>query len=102
MSMPKLIDYYRAIELVSERMLSYAEVGEWEEMSVTETTCTVLISQLKMAAQSSQLNQEERQEKSRIMRRILLNDARIRLLTEPCLESIDLALSVPVTQVLTH
>jgi flagellar protein FliT len=102
MSMPNLIDYYRAIELVSERMLSYAEVGQWEDMAVTETTCGVLISQLRLAAQNAALTRDERQERSRIMRRILRNDARIRVLTEPCLESIDQALSVQSAPMLTH
>lgn len=102
MSMPNLIDYYRAIELVSERMLSFAEVGQWEDMAVTETTCSVLISQLKLSAHEEALSKEERQEKSRIMRRILRNDARIRVLTEPCLEAIDSTLSEPPSHVLAH
>ena len=40
-------------------------------------------------AQSSQLMQNEAKEKSRIMQRILLNDAEIRHLAEPWLEDLD-------------
>ncbi len=49
----------------------------------------MLIAQLKNAAQSGQLMQNEAKEKSRIMQRILLNDAEIRHLAEPWLEDLD-------------
>jgi flagellar protein FliT len=78
----KLLTYY-------EDMLAAARSGKWDEVVKLEGACAVLIAQLKNAAQSGQLMQNEAKEKSRIMQRILLNDAEIRHLAEPWLEDLD-------------
>ena len=85
----KLLNYYEAIEKASADMLVAARSGNWDEVVKLEGACAVLIAQLKNAAQSSQLMQTEAKEKSRIMQRILLNDAEIRHLAEPWLEDLD-------------
>jgi flagellar protein FliT len=84
-----LLNYYEAIEKASAEMLDAARTGNWDEVVKLEGACAVLIAQLKNAAQSRQLQQNEAKEKSRIMQRILLNDAEIRYLAEPWLEDID-------------
>ena len=85
----KLLNYYEAIEKASADMLSAARTGNWDEVVKLEGACAVLIAQLKNAAQSGALMQNEAKEKSRIMQRILLNDAEIRHLAEPWLEDLD-------------
>ena len=85
----KLLDYYEAIEKASAEMLAAARTGNWDEVVKLEGACAVLIAQLKNAAQSSQLQRAEAKEKSRIMQRILLNDAEIRHLAEPWLEDLE-------------
>lgn len=85
----KLLNYYEAIEKASSEMLSAARTGNWDEVVKLEGACAVLIAQLKNAAHSSQLLQNEAREKSRIMQRILLNDAEIRHLAEPWIEDLD-------------
>jgi flagellar protein FliT len=84
-----LLNYYEAIEKASAEMLDAARIGNWDEVVKLEGACAVLIAQLKNAAQSRQLQQNEAKEKSRIMQRILLNDAEIRHLAEPWLEDLD-------------
>lgn len=84
-----LLDYYEAIEKASAEMLAAARAGNWDEVVKLEGACAVLIAQLKNAAQSGQLMHSEAKEKSRIMQRILLNDAEIRHLAEPWLEDLD-------------
>ena len=84
-----LLNYYEAIERASAEMLAAARAGNWDEVVKLEGACAVLIAQLKNAAQSSHLQQSEAKEKSRIMQRILLNDAEIRHLAEPWLEDLD-------------
>jgi len=84
-----LLNYYEAIERASAEMLAAARAGNWDEVVKLEGACAVLIAQLKNAAQSSHLQQNEAKEKSRIMQRILLNDAEIRHLAEPWLEDLD-------------
>jgi flagellar protein FliT len=87
-----LLTYYEAIEKASAEMLEAARHGNWDQVVHLEGACAVLISQLKHAAQSEQLRAEEAKTKSRIMQRILLNDAEIRHLAEPWMEDLDLML----------
>jgi flagellar protein FliT len=54
-----------------------------------EGACALLIAQLKRNAADRPLAAEEAQLKSRIMQRILVNDAEIRQLAEPWLEDLD-------------
>ncbi len=84
-----LLNYYEAIEKASAEMLDAARTGNWDQVVKLEGACAVLIAQLKNAAGSRQLQQNEAKEKSRIMQRILLNDAEIRHLAEPWLEDLD-------------
>ncbi len=84
-----LLQYYEAIEQASADMLLAARSGDWDQVVKLEGACAVLISQLKHAANAQYLDSEEAQLKSRIMQRILINDAEIRQLAEPWLEDLD-------------
>lgn len=84
-----LLSYYEAIERASQDMLTAARGGNWDAVVKLEGACAVLISQLKHAAAQQALAPAEAQLKSRIMQRILLNDAEIRVLAEPWLEDLD-------------
>ncbi len=88
-----LLSYYEAIEKASADMLEAARQGNWDQVVKLEGACVLLISQLKSAAQGNQLSTEESQLKSRIMQRILVNDAEIRHLAEPWLDDLDTALT---------
>ena len=85
----QLLNYYEAIERASQDMLQAARSGNWDEVVKLEGACAVLISQLKHAATQRPIDAEESQLKSRIMQRILVNDAEIRHLAEPWLEDLD-------------
>ncbi len=110
---PQLLTYYEAIEKASADMLSAAREGNWDEVVKLEGACVLLISQLKHAAQEAEDNglqdaataqaerdqreqgeqqaqkaQEAARMKSRIMQRILVNDAEIRHLAEPWLQDL--------------
>ena len=86
---PVLLNYYEAIEKASQDMLEAARAGNWDHVVKLEGACALLISQLKHAASTQALGPEEAQLKSRIMQRILVNDAEIRQLAEPWLEDLD-------------
>ena len=106
---PQLLSYYEAIERASAEMLSAARAGNWDEVVKLEGACVLLISQLKHAAHEPEHGmvplrtppQDEAQAsakevakvKSRIMQRILVNDAEIRHLAEPWLQDLDDTLS---------
>jgi len=89
----QLLSYYEAIEQASADMLSAARSGNWDEVVKLEGACVLLISQLKHAASKNNLGTEAAQLKTRIMQRILLNDAEIRHLAEPWLDDLDRALT---------
>ena len=84
-----LLNYYEAIERASQDMLDAARNGNWDQVLKLEGACALLISQLKHGANAKPLGADEAQFKSRIMQRILVNDAEIRLLAEPWLEDLD-------------
>jgi flagellar protein FliT len=80
-------------------MLNAARAGRWDEVVKLEGACVLLISQLKHAAQDGPAEparpasegqaQETARIKSRIMQRILVNDAEIRHLAEPWLQDLE-------------
>lgn len=80
-----LIDYYKAIEDSSAKMLEAAKAEDWDGVVRFEGACAVLIEQLRHRARTEELDASARAEKSRIMLRILNNDAQIRYLAEPWL-----------------
>lgn len=84
-----LIEYYEAIERASNDMVNAARMGNWSEVVRIEGACALLITQLRSAAENAELSPEQVRLKSRIMQRILHNDAEIRQLVEPWLEDVD-------------
>jgi flagellar protein FliT len=84
-----LLNYYEAIERASQDMLEAARLGNWDHVVKLEGACAVLIAQLKHSASERPLGADEAQLKSRIMQRILVNDAEIRQLAEPWLNDLD-------------
>lgn len=90
-----LIDYYEAIERASSEMLQAARQGDWNEVVRIEGACAVLIAKLRSASQGTALDADQVRRKSKIMQRILVNDAEIRHLVEPWLEDIDQMLGTP-------
>ena len=80
-----VLNYYEAIERASAEMLDAARAGDWDQVVKLEGACVLLISQLKNAARAKDLEPAEARAKSRIMQRILVNDAEVRHLAEPWL-----------------
>ena len=88
-----LMSYYEAIEKASADMLDAARAGNLDHVIKLEGACVLLISQLKNAAQRNALSSDESQLKSRIMKRVLVNDAEIRNLAEPWLDDLDMMIN---------
>lgn len=88
-----LLNYYQAIEKASQDMVEAARHGNWDQVLKLEGACALLISQLRQSASEQPLGADEAQFKSRIMQRILVNDAQIRQLAEPWLEDLDALLA---------
>jgi flagellar protein FliT len=86
---PEILHYYEAIEKASADMVQAARAGNWDEVVRLEGASLVLVSQLKLAAHQAKLDAETSRAKSRIMQRILVNDAEVRNLAEPWLEDLE-------------
>lgn len=84
-----LIDYYKAIEDGSLRMLEAAKLSDWDEVVRYEGVCAVLIERLRHQFHQHKLAPQQRREKTRIMLRILENDAQLRILAEPWIAQLD-------------
>ncbi len=80
-----LLGFYKAIEDSSLKMIDAAKSEDWDGVMRFEGACAVLIEQLRFHAHTEVLDDAARLEKSRIMLRILNNDAQIRYLAEPWL-----------------
>ena len=70
---------------IMPKMLEAAKMKDWDGVVRYEGACAVLIEQLRFKSQEHELLPEHRREKTRIMQRILRNDAQIRCLAEPWL-----------------
>ncbi|MDE2615034.1 MAG: flagellar protein FliT [Burkholderiales bacterium] len=96
---PQLLSYYEAIERASADMLAAARAGNWDQVVKLEGACVLLITQLKHAAEqvgvevpqapATPVAADAARAKSRIMQRILVNDAEVRQLAEPWLAELD-------------
>jgi flagellar protein FliT len=84
-----LLNCYEAIAQASADMLDAARSGNWDQVVKLEGACVLLISRLKHVARGETLAPGETRLKTRIMQRILVNDAEIRTLAEPRLEELD-------------
>lgn len=84
-----LLSYYEALERASSDMLAAARAADWDQVVKLEGACVLLIAQLKQAAQSQPLADDEASSKRSIMQRILVNDAEIRSLAEPWLDDLE-------------
>lgn len=85
----ELLVFYKAIETKSTDMLQAAMSSNWQAVADCEKACAVLIGELRAQAEAQTLSAQERKEKTRIMQRILRNDAQIRLLAEPWLATLE-------------
>ena len=94
-----LLTYYEAIEKASQDMLEAARQGNWDHVLKLEGACALLISQLKHSATGQALGADEAKFKSRIMQRILGNDAQVRQLAEPWIDHLDELLTGPTPTV---
>jgi flagellar protein FliT len=92
---PQLLPYYEAIERASADMVAAARAGNWDRVVKLEGACVLLITQLRHAADQAtpssdaQAAQQAARTKSRLMQRILVNDAEVRQLAEPWLGELE-------------
>lgn len=92
---PRLIDRYEWIAHASHAMLAAAKRDDWDEVGRLEARCRALIADLHAAARVERLDVPEQRRRVALLRRILADDAQIRVRSEPWLQQIEQLLSPP-------
>ena len=83
MESQEMIAFYEEVAVITDRMLAAARAGEWEQLVALEARCSALIAFLKTQPPSPPLTGEAREQKIRIIKKILADDCEIRNITEP-------------------
>lgn len=84
-----LLACYEALEVASKDMVDAARNGDWTSVTQIQMTASLLIAQLRLQLQDDDLNRQDMRRKLRIMRRIVQNDAELRVLAQPWLRTLD-------------
>lgn len=91
----KIVEQYRRMATISERMLAAATADDWDRVCEAEKECARVIAELSTIGDLSPADPELRRQKLELMQRVLADDAAIRLLTQPWLKKLDTMLRSP-------
>lgn len=78
-----LIDRYREVESVALEMLEAGRAGDWTRVGALEITIRTLADGITRAGGPDALDAEQRRERLRILRRLVLLDGDLRRLADP-------------------
>ncbi len=93
----QIVDRYRRMADASRRMLSAARQDDWDQVCAAEKECAHLVAELSQMGDLAPSDPSLRQQKIDLMKRVLADDAEIRLLTQPWLKKLDAVLRSPDT-----
>jgi len=79
-----IISLYETVADITDQMLAAAKTGNWEHLAELESRCSSQVEIIKMNDQPREpLTPSAREQKSRIIKKILEDDRQIRDITEP-------------------
>ncbi len=93
----QIVERYRRMADASGRMLSAARVDDWDEVCKVEKECAELVSELARMGDLAPVDPTLRSQKLELMKRVLADDAEIRLLSQPWLRKLDTMMRGPAT-----
>ena len=93
----RIVERYTRMTDASARMLVAARANDWDAVCEAEKECAALIAELRTMGDLSPRDPQIRQEKMRLMRQVLADDAQIRNLSQPWLNKLDAILRAPHT-----
>ena len=97
-----IVERYRRMADASGRMLSAARLDDWDAVCVVEKECAALIAELSTMGDLAPTDPSLRQQKLEFMKRVLANDAEIRLLSQPWLKKLEGMMQAPSTTERLH
>jgi flagellar protein FliT len=89
----RLIDSYQSISNLTGEMVNAASEGNWDGLTELEQTCRAKVDQLRNLKEGLMMNSSDKKQKVEVIKKILADDARIRELTEPWMNSLHSILS---------
>lgn len=91
----QIVARYTRMADASSRMLSAAREDDWDEVCAVEQECAAIVAELSRMGDLSPSDPELRQQKLGLMKRVLADDAEIRLLSQPWLRKLEAILRAP-------
>ncbi len=80
----EILALYEAVADITDQMLAAARTGDWEQLAALESRCSSQVEIIKQNDQPRQpLTPWAREQKTRIIKKILEDDRQIRDITEP-------------------
>jgi len=93
-----VLDCYEKISTASTRMLAAASNGDWDALIAAESDCSAIVNRLQVLGENGPLSDDGTRRKMRIIRKVLAEDAQIRMLTQPWLNTLESLLRGQVSQ----
>lgn len=91
----QIVERYQRMADASRRMLDAARSDQWDTVCAIEAECATLIAELSKMGDLAPTDPQLRQQKLGLMRRVLADDAEIRLLSQPWLRKLDALIKRP-------
>ena len=85
----QIVDRYVRMAHASNRMLLAAREEDWDQVCEVEKECSAIIAELSTMGDLSPTDPELRRRKLGLMKRVLADDAEIRLLSQPWLRKLE-------------
>lgn len=84
MNNQEILALYESVADITDQMLAAARTGDWEKLAALESRCSSQVEIIKQNDQPRQpLTPLAREQKTRILKKILEDDRQIRDITEP-------------------
>lgn len=84
MNNQEILSLYETVADITDQMLAAARTGNWEQLAELESLCSSQVDIIKQSDQPREpLTPVAREQKARILKKILEDDRRIRDITEP-------------------
>ena len=86
MNSEEVISLYEKVAVITRQMVVAAREYDWEQLAELESLCASHVATLKQDAPIVPLTEVVREQKIRIIKKILADDREIRSITEPWME----------------
>ena len=93
-----ILAVYESVALITDRMLAAARIGDWDQLIALESDCAARVQMLRDAGPLPPMTGSARDEKVRILKKILADDREIRALTEPWLDKLSAMINAAGTE----